>query len=213
MNPTIFTKLLLFIYCLLLITGIQGNFVFTVLAQNTVFLESKNNSSKLSRQEELDLKQGKVVLKGQKGIYLGQVIAKGNIDTAWEVLTDYNNFDRFLPDIAASKIIKQHGDRVIFEQVNVVDLWLFQQEFKVQIEAIKSKPSKIDFKLVDGDLKKLIGRWHLIETSPGKISVSHAVQVEPGADTEKPFFYGVYESSLEETLKAIAIEIDKRSQS
>jgi ribosome-associated toxin RatA of RatAB toxin-antitoxin module len=142
---------------------------------------------------------------------LGQVETTGKINTAWEVLTDYDNFERFLPNIASSKIITAKGDRILFEQVNVVDLWLIKQKFTVQIEAIKTKPNKIDFKIVDGDLKKLVGRWQISTTSPGKIIVSQAVEVEPENNTEKSFFYGVYESSLAENLKAIAKEITKRS--
>lgn len=212
MNLRILIKSLLFISCLGLISGIQPdlNGSFTVLAQNTI--TSGNNLTNLPPQEKASLKQGKVILKGQKGVYLGQVETSGNINTAWQVLTDYDNFERFMPNIASCKIISSKGDRILFEQVNVVDLWLFKQKFTVQIEAIKTKPNKIDFKIVDGDLKKLVGRWQIKETSPGKILVSHAVEVEPGDKTEKPLFYGIYESSLEETLKAIAQEITKRSK-
>lgn len=212
MNLRILIKSLLFISCLGLISGIQPdlNGSFTVLAQNTI--ASGNNLTNLSPQEKASLKQGKVILKGQKGVYLGQVETSGNINTAWQVLTDYDNFERFMPNIASCKIISSKGDRILFEQVNVVDLWLFKQKFTVQIEAIKTKPNKIDFKIVDGDLKKLVGRWQIKETSPNLVLVSHAVEVEPGDKTEKPLFYGIYESSLEETLKAIAKEITKRSK-
>jgi ribosome-associated toxin RatA of RatAB toxin-antitoxin module len=212
MNLHILIKPLFFIYCLGLISGIQQDFGrdFTAQAQNTVV--SSNNLTNLSPQEKNSLKQGKVILKGQKGIYLGQVETTGNLNQAWSVLTDYDNFERFLPNIASSKIISAKGDRILFEQVNVVDLWLFKQKFTVQVEAIKTKPNKIDFKIVDGDLKKLVGQWQIKQISPGKILLSHAVEVEPGDKTEKPLFYGVYESALEETLKAIAQEITKRSQ-
>lgn len=212
MNLPILIKPLLFIYCLGLISGIQQDFSgdFTAQAQDTATLG--NNLTNLSLQEKTSLKQGKVILKGQKGKYLGQVETVGKINTAWEVLTDYDNFERFLPNLASSKIISAKGDRILFEQVNVVDLWLFKQKFTVQIEAIKTKPNKIDFKIVDGDLKKLVGRWQIKETSPGKILVSQTVEVEPENNTEKPLFYGIYESSLEENLKAIAKEITKRSQ-
>jgi ribosome-associated toxin RatA of RatAB toxin-antitoxin module len=212
MNLHILIKPLFLIYCLGLISGIQQNFCgdFTAQAQNTI--TSSNNLTNLSLQEKTSLKQGKVILKGQKGIYLGQVETTGKIDKAWRVLTDYDNFERFMPNIASSKIVSSNGDRLVFEQVNVVDLWLIKHEFTVQIEAIKTQPNTIDFKIVDGDLKKLVGRWQIKETSPGKILVSHAVEVEPIAKTDKAFFYGVYESSLEETLKAIAQEITKRSQ-
>ncbi|MDJ0593251.1 MAG: SRPBCC family protein, partial [Pleurocapsa sp. MO_226.B13] len=195
MNFKITAKLIFTTCCLLPIFLTQYSHFSLALAENLAL--KATDSYQLSQPEKSALKQGKVILKGQKGDYLGQVIATGNLDNAWEVLTDYNNFAKFLPNIASSKIISQQGDRIIFEQVNVVDLWLFKQEFEVQIEAIKNKPTQVDFQIVDGDLKKLIGRWQIEETSPGKILVSHAVEVEPGSDTEKAFFYGVYESSLE----------------
>ena len=196
------------IFGLILFSGVIPN----LYPSSTVLAQNPPQSIELSTGEKSDLQQGKVVLKGEKGKYLGQVITTGNIAAAWEVLTDYDNFEQFLPNIRASEIIESAENRVVFEQVNLVDLWLFQQEFIIQIEALKSKPNKVDFKIVDGELKKLVGRWQIEETSPGKILISHAVEVEPGSDTEKPFFYGVYESSLEETLKAIALEITKRSQ-
>ena len=191
--------------------AIQPSFNSANIAQARETIVLDDNLTTLSTQEQANLDRGKVVLKGQRGKYLGRVVATGNLDTAWSVLTDYDNFDRFLPNITASKIISENGDRIVFEQTNMVDLWLFQEEFTVQIAATKFKPSKVDFQLADGELKKLIGRWQIEEISPGKILISHAVEVEPGSNTEKPFFYGVYESSLEETLKAIAIEINKRS--
>ncbi len=212
MNLRILIKSFFFICCLGLISGIQPdlNGSLTVLAQNRI--ASGNNLTNLSPQEKVSLKQGKVILKGQKGIYLGQVETSGNINAAWQVLTDYDNFERFMPNVASCKIISSKGDHILFEQVNVVDLWLFKQKFTVQIEAIKTKPNQIDFKIVQGDLKKLVGRWQIKKISPEQVLVSHAVEVEPGDKTEKPLFYGVYESSLEETLKAIAQEITKRSQ-
>ena len=179
---------------------------FTVLAQDTV---TKIN---LSSQEQTALNQGKVILKGNKGDYQGQVIAPGNLGQAWEVLTDYNNFQNFLPNIAKSKIVVDQGDRKIFEQVNVVDLWLFTEEFTVQIEARETKPQIVKFRQFQGDLKSLIGTWQIEQLNEHQILVTHTVKVEPGSNTEKPFFYGIYESSLEETLKAIAKEISKRSQ-
>lgn len=210
MNRKFIIKSILFIYCLSLINGIQQSLTSTVFAQDT--MAQNHNYLSLSKQEKANLKPGKVILKGQKGNYLGQVLTTGNLNIAWRVLTDYDNFEDFLPNIASSKVISQQGDRLVFEQVNVVDLWLLKHQFKVQIEAIKTKPNKIDFKIVDGELKKLVGKWQLQEISPGQVLISHIVEVEPGENTEKSFFYGVYESSLEETLQAMAQEITKRSK-
>ena len=177
-----------------------------VLAQDVI------QEIKLSPQEQISLNQGQVVLQGNKGDYVGQVITKGKIDQAWEVLTDYDNFQDFLPNITSSKIVVNQGDRKIFEQVNIVDLWLFTEEFTVQIEAQETKPQRVKFQQFKGDLKKLDGTWYIEQLNTNQILVTHIVKVEPGSNTEKPFFYGIYESSLEATLKAIAEEITKRSQ-
>lgn len=66
----------------------------------------------------------------------------GSVDTAWQVLTDYNNFNQFLPNVPASKVIADEGDRKIFEQTNAVDLCFFFDEFTVQIEAKETKLQK-----------------------------------------------------------------------
>ena len=179
---------------------------FTVLAQDTI------NQVKLSPQEQTKLNQGQVVLKGSKGKYVGEVIATGNINTAWEVLTDYNNFRNFLPNVSASRIVKSNGDRKIFEQVNKVDLFFYTQEYTVQIESSEVKPQKITFKLYKGDLKHLSGSWQIKKINANKIMVIHTVDVVPKTTTEKAFFYGIYESSIEKTLAAIATEVTKRSR-
>lgn len=177
----------------------------------TVFAQDIIPELQLSPQEQITLEQGEVILKGNKGDYIGQVIAPGTMEQAWLVLTDYDHFQDFLPNVASSKIVLNEGDRKIFEQVNVVDLWLFSEEFTVQIEARETKPESVKFKQFKGDLKRLTGTWQIKELEPGQILVTHTVMVEPGSNTEKPFFYGIYESSLEATLKAIAQEITKRS--
>ncbi len=179
---------------------------FMVLAQDGI------KEIELSPQEQRLLNQGQVILQGNRGDYIGQVITEGKIDRAWEVLTDYDNFQDFLPNITSSKIVINEGDRKIFEQVNVVDLWLFTEEFTVQIEARETKPRRVNFQQFKGDLKKLDGTWQIEQLKTNQILVTHTVKVEPGSNTEKPFFYGIYESSLEATLKAIAEEITKRSQ-
>lgn len=187
---------------------------FTISISNGLMVLAQDGIKEieLSSQEQRELNQGKVILQGNKGDYIGQVITKGKIDRAWEVLTDYDNFQDFLPNITSSKIVVNQGDRKIFEQVNVVDLWLFTEEFTMQIEAQETKLQKVKFRQFKGDLKKLDGTWHIEQLNTNQILVTHVVKVEPGSNTEKPFFYGIYESSLEATLKAIAEEITKRSQ-
>ena len=179
-------------------------FQFSPLTKTVSFAQS---SVMLTSQEEADLERGQVILQGEKGQYIVRVSTTGNIEKAWEVLTDYNNFQEFLPNIVDSKIIEENADRIIFEQTNLVDLLLLTKEFTVQIAATKNYPQTIDFEIIEGDLKQLQGSWE-VETLPsGKVLVTHRVVVAPKTKGEEAIFYGIYESSLEETLTAIAAEI------
>ena len=166
----------------------------------------------LSPQEQVELDSGNVVLKGKNGEYVGQVLATGNVDKAWEVLNDYDNFQHFLPNVIDSKVVIKEGAKTVFEQTSEVDLLLFKEQFTVRIAAIADEPQKINFEIVEGDLKRLKGTWEVSVTEQNQILVTHTVAVEPQSNTEKPFFYGIYESSLEKTLSAIAQEITRRSK-
>ena len=189
----------------------------SVISLSLIFWGLTTNISlskvKLSPQEQIDLNQGKVILKGQQGEYTGQVLATGNLDSAWSVLTDYENFSNFLPNVASSKVIDTRGNQKIFEQVSIVDLWLFTEQSTLQISAIDTQKQKIDFQMVKGDLKNLQGTWQLEQVTDNQILITHTVRVQPKSTTEKPLFFGFYESSLEATLEAISQEITKRSQS
>ncbi len=189
----------------------------SVISLSLIFLGLTTNISlskvKLSPQEQIDLNQGKVILKGQQGEYTGQVLATGNLDSAWSVLTDYENFSNFLPNVASSKVIDTQGNQKIFEQVSIVDLWLFTEQSTLQISAKETQKQKIDFQMVKGDLKNLQGTWQLEQVTDNQILITHTVKVQPKSTTEKPLFFGFYESSLEATLEAISQEITKRSQS
>ena len=192
----------------LLAIGFSLGLSFTVLAQEVAV-----NEVRLSAQEQTKLDAGKVVLKGKNGEYVGQVLANGNLEKAWEVITDYNDFKNFLPNVIDSKVVNKEGNTTVFEQTSEVDLFLFKEQFTVRIAAVASQPQKVNFEIVEGDLKQLQGTWEVSVTDSQQILVTHTVAVEPASNTEKPFFYGIYESSLEKTLNAIAQEITKRSKS
>lgn len=182
------------------------------MAQSTV--NESNNPAKIDApplQAQSTLKQGEVFLQGEKGQYVGQVIAQGNTEQAWGVLTDYGNFAKFLPNIASSKIIRANNQVKVFEQVNIVDLLILEKQFTVKIEATETYPKLVDFKLVEGDLGQLEGTWEIKKLPDNQVLVVHRVIVAPQSTKGSAFFFGVYESSLEETLAAIAQEISDRS--
>lgn len=167
--------------------------------------------------ERVALREGKVTLTGEEGSYTGRILVASSRDTAWQVLTDYDSFENFLPNIDRISILENNGNQKVYDQINSVKTLIFETEARVRIAAIETYPQKISFEAIAGDLKKLDGSWLLEPVSPypsappDKVLITHQVDVEPDSGLGESFFYGIYEDSLEKTLAGIKTEIEKRS--
>lgn len=167
--------------------------------------------------ERVALKQGEVVLTGEQGKYLAKILIDGSIEGVWQVLTDYENFEEFLPGVADSRLIESNGDRKITEQTNQIKTLIFSTEARIRLAITESYPEKIDFNFVDGDLASLTGKWSLEPVSPtsfappNQVLVTHQVAVQPNNNAGKGFFYSIYKTTLEETLAAIKQEAETRA--
>lgn len=163
-----------------------------------------------STPEQLAAQDG-VTVTGENGQYTGQVTANGAIDTAWNVLTDYNNFKNFFPGVTESKLLETHGNQKVFEQVNVYRVLLFTRRSRVVIAATESYPRQIAFSVVQGDVRSLQGTWQLQAIAPHQVRVTYQVAVEPKSSSTRSLFFSIYKNSLENTLAAIKQEIERRS--
>lgn len=172
---------------------------------------------KLPLEERVALRKGQVILLGENGQYTGRILAMSSVDTAWKVLTDYNNFAEFLPEVDNSKLLETNGDRKVFEQINKIKTFIFSTKARVRIAVTESYPQEITFSAVDGDLETLDGVWLIEPVSPypsappDRVLITHQVSVEPASVPTDGIFYNIYENSLEKTLAAIKEEVEKRS--
>ncbi len=172
---------------------------------------------RLPVQERVALRQGQSLVTGSKGKYTGKVLVRATVATAWQVLTDYNNFYRFFPNVASSKLIQNNGDRKVFEQVQVIRAFAISKKSRVRIAVKETYPKQIAFNLVEGDLKSLQGAWRIEPISPypgappNQVLIVHQVNADPGSIATRGLFYSLYRDNLENTLVALKKEVEKRS--
>lgn len=172
---------------------------------------------KLPLEQRVSLRKGELVFLGKDGSYTSRLLINTTMDNAWQVLTDYERFAEFLPGVISSELIESKGDRKVFEQINKVKTLVFSIESRVQVATIETYPAQIAFEAVDGDLESMDGTWMLEPVSPypsappDQVLVTHKVIVEPAKAPSDGIFYSIYEDRLQETLEAIKIEVEKRS--
>lgn len=170
----------------------------------------------LPLEQRVSLRRGELVFLGEAGDYTSRLLIKTSIDNTWQVLTDYDHFAEFLPGVISSELIKNNGDRKIFEQINKVKTFVFSIESRVKVAATEFYPEQISFEAIDGDLESMNGEWKLEPVSPypsappDQVLITHKVRVKPAKAPSDGIFYSIYEDRLQETLKAIKDEVEKR---
>ncbi|HIK12319.1 MAG TPA: SRPBCC family protein [Oscillatoriaceae cyanobacterium M33_DOE_052] len=166
----------------------------------------------LSASEQAALRNGQTVVTGENGNYQAKILISARPDAVWAVLTDYNNFYRFLPNIASSQILSVNGNTKVVEQISVREVFGVTVRSRLRTESRENGRSQIDFRLIGGDLKTLQGYWK-IESVPGsnQVLLIHQVQAEPQPGIPPGIFYGIFKNSLNPTMNAIRQEAQRRS--
>lgn len=179
------------------------------LSATTDFGNSQMRVPHLAVPQLLALQYGETSVTGDNGQYVAKVLVKAPTDKAWAVLTDYDNFKNFLPNVSDSKLLSVQGNRKVFEQVTEFQVFLFTKRARVRISTSETYPQQIDFQLVEGDVKSLSGAWQLTTPAPNLVLITHRITVDPGSNNRGLFFH-IYKNSLKNTLTALKKEIESR---
>ncbi len=182
--------------------------IYPVLAQIQYPTVEQNG---LSAKPELE--EGKVILNGSKGQYTGYVVVKASLPSIWQTLTDYDNFEKYMPNVIESNLLESRGNYRVFEQVQVFRFLLFSRKAKVKIVVTEDYPKLIKFKVIEGEVKKLQGSWQIEPIDSDTYLITHQVSVEPDIESSfnQDLFFTVYEDTIEKTLAVIYQESARRS--
>jgi ribosome-associated toxin RatA of RatAB toxin-antitoxin module len=176
---------------------------------------------RLSTEERSALENDEIFVTGERGKYEGRFLVKSSSNIAWQVLTDYDNFEKFIPNTIKSTLIEAKGDRKIFEQINQIEFFLLKKKFGLTLAVTESYPQKLTFKLVGGHLKSMNGTWQIESIKSSKslagtpadlVMISHQVAVTPKGKMPEGVFYTVYKDNLKSGLKALKEEIIEREK-
>ncbi|MEL6223236.1 MAG: SRPBCC family protein [Cyanobacteria bacterium J06627_8] len=183
------------------------------LSQETRALEQ------LPAQQRSALERGPATVIREEGQFIGRVLIRASESEVWDVLTDYDNFKEFIPDIESSRLLDSSGDRRVFEQINIFRFFLVTLRSRIVIESLLNYPRHIDFRLVEGDLDGLRGTWCLKtipasrESQSPQVLLTQQVAIEPrGSSSNRGVFYDTYRDIMQETLVDLKQESERRSR-
>ena len=114
----------------------------------------------------------------------------------WAVLTDYDNLNRFIPNLASSRQIWRRANRVAVEQVGTQQFCGLRFSARVSLELEEDRAAgRLSFRMLDGDFRCFQGCWLVgADASSSWLLYDLTVQGKPGMPI------GLIEQRLQEDL-------------
>lgn len=95
------------------------------------------------------------------------------VDEFYKIISDYEKYPEFLPEVRAMKVTEDQGNRKKVEYtVNVI------KNFVYELWMTETAPNKIEWEFAGGDLfKRSVGAWEL-EDQSGKAKATYSVDAD-----------------------------------
>ncbi|HZP93130.1 MAG TPA: SRPBCC family protein [Burkholderiales bacterium] len=127
---------------------------------------------------------------------------------AWETLTDYARYPRFVPNLGLSRLASRNPLRV--QQKGDFGILFFRKEIYATFDVAERPPSSIRFHAVEGNLKSLDTEVSLEERA-GATSIRYHSTIEPDFWVPPLISSTIIRISIREKLQAVAEEIERRA--
>ena len=90
------------------------------------------------------------------------------VQLLWDVLTDYENLSRFIPNLSTSELIQRQGQTVRLQQVGSQQLLGLRFSAQVQSELTEYRQDGLlKFRMVKGDFRCFEGSWQIRQRPDG----------------------------------------------
>ena len=91
-----------------------------------------------------------------------QLTTSASFESLWNVLTDYDRLNLYIPNLLSSKKIYQNNNNVHLKQVGAQDFLGMKFSAEVTINLFEDKElGLLKFNLIKGDFRKFEGSWKI----------------------------------------------------
>jgi ribosome-associated toxin RatA of RatAB toxin-antitoxin module len=92
---------------------------------------------------------------------------RADLEVAWEVLTGYDRYAEFIPDLKSSRIVARSGNTVIVEQKGQVGFFLFHFPMEVTLSVTEQPRTGIASHAIAGTFQEMTGSYTLVPDGDG----------------------------------------------
>lgn len=148
-------------------------------------------------------------LKGDAVDIHASAMLNADAATAWHVLTDYDHYAEFIPDLRVSRVIAREGNTLTVEQSGETAIWLFKMPVHVTFEVNEMPPNSLQSRTVAGSVRVLASSYALAPIASG-VRLDYAGQIVPGFELVGHVVQRMVERSAARQFQALVDEIERR---
>jgi hypothetical protein len=137
-------------------------------------------------------------------------VLKADAATAWRVLTDYDRYVEFIPDLRVSLVVARRGAMVTVEQSGDAAIWLFKMPVHVTFVINEFAPTSLQSRAVAGSLHALTS-WYALTPVPSGIRMDYVGHVTPGFALFGQIELAAVEKNIARQFQALADQIERQS--
>lgn len=135
---------------------------------------------------------------------------QADAETAWRVLTDYDRYTDFIPDLRTSRIISREGRSAVVEQLGDARVWLLPVPLHITFEIVESPPIGVRSRAVSGSLRAMESSYRLTPDGQG-VSLDYVGHVAPGFEFFGPLEQQTVKQNIARQFQALVDEIERQS--
>ena len=140
-----------------------------------------------------------------------QLTTSASLNSLWNVLTDYDRLNLYIPNLLSSKKIYQNKNNVHLKQVGAQDFLGMKFSAEVTIDLFEEKElGLLNFKLIKGDFRKFEGSWK-IQNIKNTLKNSLIYDLTVQGCQWMPI--GMIEKRLKKDLSENLLAVDKQAKS
>jgi hypothetical protein len=126
--------------------------------------------------------------------------------TAWHVLTDYDRYAEFLPDVRACRVVSRRGSEVVVRQTGIATLWTLRTPVDVTYRITEEPPRALRSHATAAGMPAIDSVYALTPTAAG-VRLDYRGHFGGVLERFAPGDAGV--ASVERHLRALAAEIER----
>lgn len=135
---------------------------------------------------------------------------RADAETAWRVLTAYDRYTEFIPDLHSSRIVARQGAHATVEQSGDARVWQLPLPLQITFEIVESPPTGLHSRATSGTLRAMESSYQLRPVEHG-VSLDYVGHVAPGFELFGPIELEAVRQNVARQFQALADEIERQS--